>query len=311
MLALVLVTAITTLLADINSAAAYTRLGVDARSVGMGGTGAAFLDNVSATFINPASLADVKRIEFSTSTRQNMEWDKNQLSAAIGFELPLGYVALSWQNASTKDFDGRNPDGTPTGKFDNVENNFGISYAMKIGHLNLGVTPKIYMSDIDGESKSGYGFDLGAIYHVNRYFNLGFVARDLISDFDGDGKEVPRLFIPSIAAFPFPGLVVAADLYGEKDFKDAKLRIGAEYWIGVSEDEAMGSSISGIRVRENTTWSNIFSQTQAGMRLGVNDGAFAGGFGVRFKMIEVNYAYQIAKEDYQNDHHLYSLSLRF
>ncbi|MCK9329974.1 MAG: hypothetical protein PHE08_08280 [Bacteroidales bacterium] len=311
MLALMLITAVTSLLADINSAAAYTRLGVDARSVGMGGTGAAFLDNVSAVFVNPASLADVQRIEFSTSTRQNMEWDRTQLFSAIGFELPLGYVALAWQNASTKDFRGYNADGSPTGNFDNNEHNFGISYAMKMGNFNFGATPKIYMSDIDGESKTGYGIDLGMIYHVNRYFNVGFVTKDLVSDFDGEGEEVPRLFIPSIAAFPIPGLVVAADLHGEKDFKEAKLKIGAEYWIGVNRDDNMGSSISGIRVEESTTWSDIFSQTEAGMRVGINDGAFAGGFGVRFKMIELNYAYQVAKEDFDNDHHLYSLSLRF
>jgi len=167
------------------------------------------------------------------------------------------------------------------------------------------------MSKIDNESKNGYGLDLGAIYHVNRYFNFGFVAQDLVSDYDGEGTEVTRRLSPSIAAFPIPGLVVAADLIGEDNLQDPKLRLGAEYWIGVKEEDDLGSSISGIRIKENTTWTDIFSSTQAGVRCGLNDGAFTGGFGVRFKMLEVNYAFQVAKEDYQNDNHLYSLIFRF
>jgi hypothetical protein len=53
------------------------------------------------------------------------------------------------------------------------------------------------------------------------------------------------------------------------------------------------------------------SKTQAGIRAGMNDGAFSAGFGLRFKMLEMNYAYQMAKESYQEDNHFYSLLLRF
>jgi long-subunit fatty acid transport protein len=308
---LMLVTALYSVFADDNSAAAYTRIGIDARSIGMGGTGAAFLDNVTSTYINPAVLADVKRHEFASATRQNMEEDKNQHAAALGFRLPFGYVALSWQTAGVSGFEGYTPDGTYTGDFDVSDNNIGISYAVNYGRLNFGVTPKIYMSKIDDESKTGYGVDAGLLYHVNRYFNFGFVARDVISDYDGDGTEVSRAYIPSIAAFPIPGMTIAADLIGISDFEEPELRLGVEYWIGVGDEQDMGSSLSGIRVREGTTWSNIFSRTQAGIRAGVNNGAFACGFGLRYQMLELNYAYQVAQEKFMNDNHVYSLVLRF
>ncbi len=313
LIALMLITALSSLFAD-NSAAAYTRIGIDARSVGMGGTGAAFLDNVTATYINPASLAYVKRIEFSSATRQNMEWDKSQHAAALGFNLPIGYVALSWQNANVGDIDGyMDVGGEPvhTGTFSSTDHNIGISYAFNVNRFNFGITPKLYMSEIDDDSKTGYGLDLGMLLHIHRYFSIGLAVRDVVSDFDGEGTEVPRTFIPSIAAFPIPGLTIAADLVGIEDFDEPILKLGAEYWIGVGDEGDMGSTLSGIRVRERTTWSDILSRTQAGIRGGVNDGAFSCGFGLRFQMLELNYAYQIAKEKYMNDNHIYSLLLRF
>ncbi|MDY0150701.1 MAG: hypothetical protein RBS43_00335 [Candidatus Cloacimonas sp.] len=311
LIALILMISLSSVFAEDNSAAVYTRLGIDARSIGMGGTGGAFLDNVSSTYLNPAVLADVKRIELTTSTRQNMEWDKGHNAVALGFMLPIGYVAAFWQNATVSDIDGYNDLGNPTSAFDAADNAFGISYAVKISRLNLGVTPKLYLSKIEDESTTGYGVDLGALYHLNRYFNLGMAVRDVVSDYDGEGTEVPREFIPSIAAFPLPGLILAADLSGEDDFASSKLKLGAEYWLGVRDDNEIGSSLSGIRIRENATWTDILSKTQAGVRAGINDGAFSAGFGLRFKMLEMNYAYQMAKESYQNDNHLYSLLLRF
>ena len=311
LIALILMISLSSVFAEDNSAAVYQRLGIDARSIGMGGTGAAFLDNVTSTYLNPAALADVKRIELATATRQNLEWDKAQNALALGFMLPIGYVAASWQNASVSVIEGYNDTDTPTSAFDNSDNTLGISFAAKISRLILGVTPKLYLSKIEDESTTGYGVDLGALYHLNRYFNLGMVVRDVVSDYDGEGTKVPREFIPSIAAFPFPGLILAADLSGEDDFQSTRLKLGAEYWLGVRDDNEIGSSLSGIRIKENATWSDIFSKVQAGVRAGANDGAFTAGAGLRFKMLEMNYAYQMAHEDIQNDTHVYSLLLRF
>ena len=311
LIALILMISLSSVFAEDNSAAVYTRLGIDARSIGMGGTGVAFLDNVSSTYLNPAVLADVKRIELTTSTRQNMEWDKGHNAVALGFMIPTGYVAAFWQGATVSDLEGYDDNGNFTGNYDNADHAFGISYAAKIGKLNMGITPKMYLSTMDDESTTGFGLDLGMLYHLNRYFNMGVVVHDVVSDYDGEGTDVPREITPSIAAFPIPGLVLAADLAGTDDFQESKLKIGAEYWLGVRDDSEIGSSLSGIRIRENATWSDILSKTQAGIRAGMNDGAFSAGFGLRFKMLEMNYAYQMAKESYQNDNHLYSLLLRF
>ncbi|MCB5253739.1 MAG: hypothetical protein LHW51_12275, partial [Candidatus Cloacimonetes bacterium] len=139
LIALILMASLSFVFAEDNSAAVFTRLGIDARSIGMGGTGGAFLDNVSSAYLNPASLADVKRIELTTSTRQGMEWDKGHNAVALGFMIPTGYVAAFWQGASVSDIDGYNDQGQATSAFDSADHAIGISYAAKLGKLNMGI----------------------------------------------------------------------------------------------------------------------------------------------------------------------------
>lgn len=311
LIALILMASLSSVFAEDNSAAVFTRLGIDARSIGMGGTGGAFLDNVSSAYLNPAALADVKRIELTTSTRQGMGYDRGQNAVALGFRIPTGYVAAFWNNGTVSDFV-ETSDDLVLGTFDNADHVLGLSYAAKLGKINMGLTPKMYISNVHEDATTGFSLDMGLLYHVNRYFNMGFHVRDLVSDFDGDGTKVPRELVPSIAAFPIPGLILAADLSGEDDFSSSRLKLGAEYWLGVKDDSEVGSSLSGIRIRENATWTDILSKTQAGIRAGVNDGAFSAGFGLRFQMLEMNYAYQMANNELLlNDTHLYSLLLRF
>jgi hypothetical protein len=240
-----------------------------------------------------------------------MAWDRNHNAVALGFVLPIGYVAASWQNATVSDIPGYDINGNPTGDFSNSDNTLALSYAAKISKLNLGITPKFYLSNQDNDSDTGYGVDLGFLYHINRYFNVGMVVRDLIASYPGEEDDIPVEFIPGVAAYPIPGMIIAADLSGRDNFEESKLRLGVEYWLGVRDEAEIGSSLSGIRIRESATWSDILSKVQAGIRAGVNDGAFTAGAGLRFKMLELNYAFQMAHDEYLNDTHSVSLLLRF
>ena len=97
----------------------------------------------------------------------------------------------------------------------------------------------------------------------------------------------------------------------EKHSDEAKVFIGAEYWTGIGKDTEVGSSHSGINLEERTRWEEIMSDTQAGLRLGVNDGNLTAGGGIRFKMLEINYAYITPQVDFFEDSHQFSLILRF
>jgi outer membrane protein OmpA-like peptidoglycan-associated protein len=49
----------------------------------------------------------------------------------------------------------------------------------------------------------------------------------------------------------------------------------------------------------------------AAVRLGVNDGEFAAGFGVKFRFLEADYAYVNDQQDFLNENHRFSVALKF
>ena len=299
----------TSAFADNNSSLPYMRLGIGAKAMAMGGTGVSFMDNITATYWNPAALGNVKRIEFATMYT-DMNIDRTYNFAAFGVPFSTGYVALSVLNAGTSDIYGTDDNGTATGDFSDNNNNINLSVGLGRNSFKVGFSAKMYMSDMDGDTVTGYGADLGLLWEINQYMSVGTMFRDIYAEFDG--KEVPTQYIPEISVHPIDGLTFAANMKMEKHSDVNKVGIGAEYWTGLGRDTEVGSNISGISMGEKTTWAEILSDAQGGLRLGMNDGNFTAGGGLRFKMVEVNYAFiTAADDDLNSDLHQISLVLRF
>jgi len=88
--------------------------------------------------------------------------------------------------------------------------------------------------------------------------------------------------------------------------------MGAEYWANVGNDTDLGAGLGTMRNTQDATWEDMFSKVQAGVRIGANDGQFTAGFGIRFKMIEMNYAYVTEdSEGINENNHRYGLTFRF
>lgn len=294
---------------DNNHANAYVRMGIGAKAMAMGGTGVSFMDNITAAYWNPAALGNVKRIEVA-SMYTDMNLDRTLNFAAFGVPFSTGYVALSWIGAGTKDFEKYDLHGQYQGDFDPGENNFNLSLGLGRRNFKIGFSAKMYMSNIDDETVTGFGTDLGLLWEINQYLSMGMMFRDLYAEMDD--KEIPTQYIPEISVHPIHGLTFAANMKREKHSDEGKIGIGAEYWTGLGRDTEVGSNLSGINMGEKTTWQEIFSETQGGLRLGLNDGKFTAGAGLRFKMVEANYAYTAEDEDSINSElHQIGLILRF
>ena len=296
---------------DNNSAAAYSRVGTGAKAMAMGGTGVAYIDNISATYWNPAGLARLKTFEFGSMVTDVQSFGTKQNFAAIGFRLPNGYAAVSWNNANVDGFDGFDGNGDPTGTFGNSENNIGLSYAYDSPKIKVGVTAKAFISSIDDDSETGFGSDIGIIYDLNQYLSFGAMFRDLYSKYVGD--TVPIQITVGAAIHPVYGVTLTSDIKKEQHDEDIIYCAGAEYWIGIGEDVEVNSTLSGIVTEEKSSWDNVLSDAQGGVRIGVNDGSLTAGFGLRYKIIEANYAYGAKKDDEleSRDSHRFSIIFRF
>lgn len=306
--AALLLSMFSTIAADNNHIFPWMRMGLGAKAMAMGGTGTAFMDNITAAYWNPAALASVKRAQFAMMYT-DMGLDRMHNFAALGTSFKYGYVALSWINASVSDFEGYDEIGNPTGSFDMNDHNIGLSLALGPGNFKFGLSAKMYMSKIDDDSQTGFGTDLGIVWDINDYLSLGVMARDLYAEIDKN--EIPAQYALGLAVHPIYGVTFATDLKQEKHADDVTVHIGAEYWTGVGKDTEIGSSHSAINLEEKTKWDEILSNTQGGIRLGVNDGSFTAGFGLRFKMLEMNYAYLTEKTEGFDNSHQFSLILRF
>ncbi len=293
---------------DNNSAAAYIRMGIGARIIAMGEAGAATTTGITSAHWNPAGLYNMKGMEFSTMYNMNMGLDRSYKYAAFGKRYEFGTIALSWVNASVDDFEGFTEANQPTGFFNDNEHNISLSYAGEMKHIQYGITPKIYMSKLGDDTKSGFGLDLGLKYDINQYLVAGIMMRDAYGTLDGD--KIPYEFSAGVAVYPFLGITLGADVKMEQDM-DPKVIFGAEYWTSIGKDNEANSQLSVISVNEHNTWQDILANSQTGLRVGFNDGRVSVGTGIKLHNLEIDYAYRINNHDIFNDDHVISLVLRF
>jgi hypothetical protein len=66
-----------------------------------------------------------------------------------------------------------------------------------------------------------------------------------------------------------------------------------------------------INIEERSDWKDMISNAQAAVRLGINDGRFSAGAGIRLSNLQIDYVYRINNHEIFNDDHLISLLIRF
>ncbi len=306
----VMLSLVSALIADNNHNKPYLRMGLGAKGMAMGGTGTAYMNDITAAYWNPAGLSKVTDFEVGIDYTDGLGLDRVYNNASVGMRYKYGYIALSWINAGTTDIDSYDDSENYLGEYDVMDNNVNLSLATRYGSIHWGATLKMLFDDIDGDQKSGYGLDLGAIYDINEYMSAGIMVRDLVSDFDD--SDIPTQYSVGVAVYPIHGLTVSGDFRKEESADESTVHVGAEYWTSIGGDSDTGSSLGTMRNTENPSWEDMLSEVQGGVRVGANDGNFTAGFGIRFKMVEMNYAFVKADDDGINeDTHRYGLTFRF
>ena len=301
---------VSALIADNNFNKSDFRMGYGAKGMAMGGTGTAYMNDITAAYWNPAGLAKISDYQVGIDYMDGLGNDRNTSYAAMGMKFKYGYMAISWLNAGVTDIDGYDDFANSLGSYDFQDNNINLSLATRTGNFLWGSSIKMFFDNIKDEQKNGFGIDFGAMYEMNEYISFGANIRDLYSK--SNDVSIPMQYNLGVAVFPIKGLTVSGDLRQEESRDEITVHMGAEYWASVGTDTDLGSGMGTMRNTNNLTWDDMLSQVQAGVRVGANDGQFTAGFGIRFKMIEMNYAY--VREDsagINDDNHRYGLTFRF
>lgn len=282
----------------------FLAVGVGAKYLAMGGSAAAFVDDVTAMYWNPAGLAalSVTQVQVMHAERFAgiVNWDFAGVGVPLksGRTLGVGFFRLG-------------VDGVPLTKLQNESHSLGevyytasgqpmrnepyaykyidpndaalyVSYAVRRDSgIRVGGNVKIIRRSAGDYTAWGVGFDAGAMIRMRSWLHLGAMVQDITSTMLAWSNGTKELILPQIRlgfVSPFRirrfGIGVASDVRidfeGRSDAAQASLgRAGLDFFSGLELTYA----------------------ERIGIRTGIDRGAFTIGTGFRIASIYLDYGF--------------------
>lgn len=263
---------------------AFLSWGAGARSLGMGKAFVSIADDASATYWNPAGLAQIDRKEITAL--HAILW-ADTMYDFISYVHPItgmGTVGGSITRLYSGKFDGRDENNIPTHEFSDSQTALGASYGKQIVDvLALGASIKYVTHNLDDHKNGNFTFDIGAMYKspMVEHLQVGLNLRNLMGLRTGADTEDK---LPLTLRFGFnykllrDKLALVVDL--EKSRAPLSYHFGTEYW----------------------------AFQYLAVRFGIDPEEFTLGFGIRYRDYGLDYAF--ATHDLGGSHRL-SASWKF
>ena len=152
------------------TAASFLKIGVGAKNIAMGETGAAAGD-ANSIYWNPAGISLLERSKVSLMHAVWLQ-EINYNYLAVVHPMDIGTLGAAVNYLSMSEIEMYDIYDTKLGKsYKPYDLALTLSYARKIREIPVGLNLKYIYSEIDKESANAIAFDLGAIYE-------GIVLRD-------------------------------------------------------------------------------------------------------------------------------------
>lgn len=268
--------------------AAFDRISIGARPIGMGGAFTAVSDDGNAVYWNPAGLGKIKTRQLNA-----MHQDLFGLGLInydfIGYIKPKmgkGTLGFSWIRFGTSN---------DVEFMDYSENTYIFSYGVPLpANMFAGVNIKYYYVNYD-EKATGFGADIGILReYMDGMVTIGAVCQDVnrpeIRWTTGVKDKLPINLRVGVAYMPVEPLTIAVDidkLNHTEQYDSPELHVGSELWFY--------RKIIAIRMgyinQEPGEWN------------------FSTGVGFQYNKIRFDYAYR--KHFDMTDTHIFSLHINF
>lgn len=263
-----------------------------ARTASLGESDMAGTGRFSSFSLNPASLGTAEGIEVQLSHTQ---WIQDVRSEQLSTRLPFsfGTIGLLLSSSSITGIEIRERPGLPAGTFNARAARFQIGFASELlNDVVVGGSVKYLYEKLYVDEATGYGFDLGAIYRFPREgISTGLSVTNLgsMNAFRSAGSDLPTtLRLGGTYVFEVPVAVcsVSAAYAGETQGDNSHLQLGLE----LLHDQ--------------------FVAGRVGYQTGYETRGLSAGFGLRWTMIDFDYAY-LPFSLGLGDAHVFSLGFRF
>lgn len=157
----------------------FLKIGIGAKAIGMGESHVAAVDDLYASYWNPAGLVKLQNPQLALMHNERFA-DINYEHVGVAF--PIGdknTVAVSVNFQSYGEMQGRDAEGNETKIFHAYDLAMVLSYARSFGKtLAVGVNTKLLREQIADENGSGFAFDFGGLYSLpDLPLSFGFNAQ--------------------------------------------------------------------------------------------------------------------------------------
>lgn len=262
--------------------AAFLKIGVGARALGMGGAYTAVAEDVSAIAWNPAGLAGLSKTEFGAT---HAELFANTRYDFLGLARPtrFGTWGAGAAYLSQGKLEGRDEAGKAVGNFDASDLALQLSYASRLPWgIGLGGNVKYVDSRVGDEGARTFAVDIGGMYQLGPLGpgtpQLGLAVQNLGPGMRFLDTTSPLPLTLAVgAAYRLPvGIILAVDYRHRPYGPVSDVSVGTEYAI---------LSAFALRAGYGTARS---INGERGSLAGLN--GFAAGFGVRFYSLGLDYS---------------------
>jgi hypothetical protein len=277
-----------------DAGALFLRVGMGARASAMGEGFTAVAGDASSVFWNPAAMAAV--LSTNVMFAHNESFLSSRLEQlALTHETEYGTIGLMFTGQYMDKMERREdePSAIPLGEFSVYDVAFSAGFARYLlPNLSVGATVKPVYQRIDEKSAVGLAFDIG-IYHVSRIEGLRLAAVAL-------NVGTPMKFVEEEYALP------------------RSIKLGGSYERAV--DPLRGQvlfTFDGVFVNDGDPKQHMGAEYMYRRTLAIRAGYKGGydsyggtfGAGVRYKKLDVDYAFLLVKNDLGDSHRI-SVSFR-
>ena len=286
------------------NSADFLNLGAGPRAIAMGDAQVGLANDVYANYWNPAGLATLRTQEAAFVQTQYVQ---NISQEYLAYALPrtrFGAFGASFTYQSYGSFSGYDASGQPTGSVGANDMDLGFSYSRDLykderygSELSAGVTGKWIREQLDQVSATAYAGDLGLLFSPGikwgEFLNgwkAGLALRNVSTamTFDQESFALPR--------------TLAAGLSYTGSWRDESVTVALDGRQPNDGPRTMGAGLEIWTLQSFVLRGGYTTEGDLGSGLRV-------GAGIRFKTIEVDYAF--ATEGPLGNTQRFGLTLRF
>lgn len=266
---------------------AFMSWGAGARSLAMGKAYTGIADDATATYWNPAGLSQVGRQELTAL--HAAFWGGTSYDF-IAYAIPvigIGTLGISGIQLSSGGFEKRDINNSIIGTFKEMQEAYGISYGKQIMDvLALGASFKHMSHTMDNHTNGKYMVDIGVLFHPSELLQVGVKIQNVVGWQTGEATEVDM---------------------------PMTMRAGAEYKL-LKDKLSLVADAEYYKTESKNTFVDLHGGVEfwalnyLAVRLGMDADEFTGGFGLKYRDYELDYAFATHE---LGINHRFSATLRF